>query len=350
MHDFMFGGFSADHARNWRVEYNRVQDVGCWTGLTECPRLTIPDMDPPPAWGCDGSKGPGYGIGLGLYSEDVQVTQNEITRVAKYAFQFTGGDAGRGTITRLLVRDNRAANVGTVGFMLADLVDGVIEHNLVDGTHQYGCRDGSAWSTWGIQTHGTMRNTQIRDNTLRNLAGVGIGSNAKADDLLIADNRIENACVERNVKVDSRQGAIHFADGSAGSVTLSDNSVTGNQCSMALAVCWGSSTQVVVDGGYYSTAENSDESFGAVYVESGHSDRSPSVRLRGGAVVEYLGTKRRPGIVASGNGVAVVEDDSVRVSGYRDPFVTAGSAIDKGRQKNGSIVQCTSSPSSPECP
>lgn len=350
MRDFMFAGFLVDHARNWRIEYNRVQDAGCWKGLTECPRLTIPDTNPPPEWGCEGHKGPGYGIEVGAYSEDIQVIQNEITRVAKYAFELRGGVAGSDALVRLLARDNRVTNVGAVGFMLVGLVDGVVEHNLVDGTHQYGCREGGAWSTWGIQTHGTMRNTQIRDNTLRNLAGVGIGSNAVADGLVFSDNRIENACVERNAKVNNTLGAIHLGNESSGTFTLSNNRVTSNHCSMALAVCGGSSAEVVVDGGYYSTAEHSDETNGAVYVESGHSDRSPRVRLRRGAVVEYLGIQRRPGIVASGNGIAVIEDDSVQIKGYMEPFTTGRSAMDgRGGQKTGTIVRCAASPSSAEC-
>jgi hypothetical protein len=80
---------------------------------------------------------------------------------------------------------------------------------------------------------------------------------------------------------------------SAGTFTLSGNRVTNNHCSSALAVCCGSRAQVVVDGGYYSTAENSHETHGALYVESGNSPRSSRVLLKGGVVFDYLGRQRR---------------------------------------------------------
>jgi hypothetical protein len=350
-HDFMLSGIEVDHARNWRIEYNRVVDVGCWKGLTECPLLTIPDTNPPPAWGCAGHKAGGYGIMIQAYTDDTHVVHNEISRVTKYALGFKGGADGiSDPLRRLSVRDNRVTDVGAVGLFVAGTIDSTIERNLVDGTHQYGCRNGGGWGSWGIATHGSMKSTRIVDNELRNLAGVGIGSNAIADGLLFARNRIDNVCTERNVKVESVQAAIHFGDGSSGTVTLEDNSVRNNHCSMALAVCWGSQAQVVVDGGYYSTAENSDPTFGALYVESGNSPRTPTVRLEKGAVFEYLGSQRRPGIVASGNGRVVVSDDTVRVNRFRDPFGTARAAMDGGRfQKEGSVVRCAEKPGSPEC-
>jgi hypothetical protein len=349
--DFMLSGVDIDHVRNWRVEYNRVQDAGCWTGLTDCPRLTIPDVAPPPAWGCAGLKSGGYGLVVQAWSEDTIVAHNEVTRASKYAYGFKGGADGTIPVTRLTAVDNRATNIGGVGIFVAGTIDSVVERNLVDGTHQYGCRAGGAWNSWGIQTHGTIRNTLIKDNTLRNLSGVGIGSNAVADGLVFENNTIDNACTERNAKVDSIQGAIHFGDGSAGTFTLENNQVTHNQCSMALAVCWGSQAQVTVDGGYYSTGDNAHETYGALYVESGNSPRWPLVKLKGGVQIDYPGSpKRRPGIVASGNGKVVVEDASVQVKGFTEKFATAQSRMDESTvQKTGAIVQCASNPARPEC-
>ena len=349
--DFMFSGIDFDHTRNWRIEYNRVQDVGCWRGLTDCPALTIPDSNPPPAWGCAGHQAGGYGIVIGKYAEDTHVAHNEITRVTKYALGIKGGSEGTDPITRLSIYDNRITNVGTVGIFLAGTIDSVVERNLIDGTHAYGCSDGNAWFSWGIQTHGTLRNTRIRENALRNLAGVGIGSNATADGLVISDNQIEDVCTERNAKVGSLQAAIQLHNGSAGTVTLARNSVKRNHCSMALAVASGARAQVIVDGGYYSTAENADATYGAMYVESGNSSISPRVTLKGGVIFDYLGDQRRPGIIAGGNGRVVVLDDSVLVKGYRKPFSEVISCMDSQctTRKSGTIVECASSPSSPEC-
>jgi hypothetical protein len=349
--EFMLSGIEVDHAKNWRIEYNHIADIGCWKGLTDCPLLKIPDTNPPPGWGCDGFKGGGYGIMLEAWSDDTRIVHNDVTRVGKYAMGAKGGGDGvSNPIQRLILSDNRITDVGDVGIFVAGLADSVIENNLVDGTHQYGCRNGGGWATWGIETHGVMQRAQVRNNTLRNLAGVGIGSNAVADGLVFADNTVDNTCLERNAKVESVQGAIQIGDGSAGSYTLSNNRVTNNHCSMALAVCWGSQAQVTVQGGYYSTGDNSDPNFGALYVESGNSPRVPRVRLERGVVFDYLGTQRRPGFVASGNGRIVVSDDTVRVNKYRDPFTTARSAMDGSpMQKEGSVVQCGSSPSNPEC-
>jgi Right handed beta helix region len=349
--DFLSSGIDVDHARNWRIEYNRVQDVGCWGGLTECPALTIPDTNPPPGWGCDGLKVTGTGLVIGLHTEDTLVAHNEITRVTKYALDAKGGGEGTDPITRLSIYDNRITNVGTVGIFLAGTIDSVAERNLVDGTHAYGCRDGNAWFSWGIQTHGTLRNTRIRENALRNLASVGIGSNATADGLVFSDNQIENVCMERDAKVGSVWAAIQFHNGSAGTFTLAGNSVKRNHCSMVLAVGVNSRAQVIVDGGYYSTAENSDATYGAVYVESMNPQNSPRVTLKGGVIFDYLGDERRPGIVASGNGRVVVLDDSVLVKGYRKPFNEMITCMNKQctSRKSGTIVECASSPSSPEC-
>jgi len=349
--DFMLTGIEVDHARNWRIEYNHVQDVGCWKGLTDCPALTLPDTAPPPAWGCAGLQSEGYGIEIGAFTEDTQVAHNEITRVVKYALGVKGGVEGTDPISRLSVRDNRITNVGTLGIFLGGTIDSVVERNLVDGTHAYGCRDGSAWFSWGIYTHGRIRTTRIGENTLRNLAGVGIGSNAAADELVFSDNLIEDACSERDVKIGSVQAAIQFSNLSTGTFTLAGNSVKRNHCSMALAVGWGSRAQVVVDGGYYSTEENSDAKLGAMHVESGNSPMSPRVALKGGVVFEYLGDDRRPGIVASGNGRVVVLDDSVRVKGYRKPFGAEIACMDGdcARRKIGTIIECASTPSNPEC-
>lgn len=354
--NFLWTGIQVNHARNWRIEFNRVQDVGCWKGLTECPRLTIPDSVPPPQWGCAGLQSSGYGIEIGEYTEDTTVAHNEITRVTKYGLGVKGGNEGNDPIPRLSVRDNQITNVGTLGIFLAGAVDSVIERNLVDGTHSYGCREGGAWFSWGIQTNGKLRNTRIRANTLRNLTGLGIGSNAIADGLVFEDNQIDNVCTEQNAAIGSRQGAIQLADRSAGDFTFSRNSVTENRCSMALAVCWGSNAQVVVDGGYYSTGENSDPDFGAVYVESGNLPKSPRVVLRGGVVFDYLGShsflgrRRRPGIVSSGNARVVVQDASVRVNHYSEPFDVVRSCVDGcSTQKKGVIIQCAEDPSSPEC-
>ena len=349
--DFMLGGIDVDHARNWRIEYNHVQDIGCWKGLTECSGLTLPDTAPPPAWGCAGLQSEGYGIEIGGYSDDTRVAHNEITRVVKYALGVKGGNQGTDPIERLSVHDNRITNVGTLGIFVAGTIDSVIERNLVDGTHTLGCRDGNAWFTWGIGTHGTIRNTRIRDNTLRNLSGIGIGSNAVADGLAFSDNRVEGACSERDVKIGSVQAAIQFGNLSAGSFTLAGNSVTHNHCSMALGVGWGSRAQVVVDGGYYSTGENSDATLGAVHVESGNTSNSPRVALKGGVVFEYLGDERRPGIIASGGGRVVVLDDSVVVKGFRKPFGGVTSCMDGNcaRREVGTIIECESTPSNPEC-
>ena len=349
--DFLVYGIYVDHTRNWRIEYNRVQDVGCWRGLTECPALAIPDAVPPPAWGCAGYLSDGYGIDIGGFAEDTQVSHNAIARVVKYALGVKGGSDGTVPITRLSAHDNRITDVGALGIFLAGTVDSVIERNLVDGTHAYGCRDGSAWFSWGIQTNGTLRNTRIHGNTLRNLAGVGIGSNATADGLVFSDNQIENVCSERDAKTGSVQAAIQFSNLSAGTFTLVNNSVKRNHCSMALAVGWGSRARVVVDGGYYSTAENSDARFGAMHVESGNSPLAPSVTLKGGVVFDYLGDERRPGIVARGNGRIVVRDDSVLVRGYRKPFVAEDSCMDGdcARSKSGTILECASTPSASEC-
>jgi len=349
--DFLLSGIDVDHTRNWRIEYNRVQDVGCWRGLTECPALTIPDEVPPPAWGCSGLQVDGTGVVIGYFTEDMQLAHNQITRVTKYSLGVKGGNEGTDPITRLSVRDNRITNVGTVGIFLAGTIDSVVERNLVDGTHAYGCRDGNAWFSWGIQTNGRIRNTRVRENALRNLAGVGIGSNATADGLVFSDNQIENVCMERDAKVGSVEAAIQFSGGSVGTFTLAGNSVKLNHCSMALAVGWGSRAQVIVDGGYYSTAENSDAALGAMHVESGNSPISPRVTLKGGVVFDYLGGQRRPGIIASGNGRVVVLDDSVLVEGYRKRFGTVSACMDGNcaKRKSGTIVECASSPSSPEC-
>ena len=348
-HDFMISGIEVDHGRNWRIEYNRVYDIGCWKGLTECPLLTIPDTNPPPDWGCTGHKAGGYGIVIQADSEDMHVVHNEISRVSKYGLGFKGGGDGiSDPLRRLVVRDNRVTDVGSVGIFVAGTIDSVIENNVVDGTHQYGCRKGGAWAGWGIQTHGTMQNTRIQQNTLRNLSNIGIGSNAVADDLVIANNTIDNTCVERNAKVESEQGAIHLGNGSSGTFTLRNNRITNNHCSMALAVCWGSEAQVVVDGGYFSTESNSE--YGALFVESGNSPRKPRVVLEGGAVFENMSPARRPGVVAAGNGRVIVKDDSVRVKRFREAFTTTSAGMDGGRtQKVGSIVRCDSDASDPEC-
>jgi hypothetical protein len=345
--DFMLSGIDVDHVKNWRIEYSRAHDIGCWKGISDCPRLTVPDTNPPPAWGCDGHKSGGYGIVVQNYADDVLVAHNEVSRTTKYGYGFKGGADGTDPIRRLRAHDNRAVNVGSVGIFVAGTIDSVIENNLVDGT-QPGCRKGGAWNSWGLQTHGTVTRTRIQGNTLRNLAAVGIGSNAVADELVFANNTIENSCVERNAKVESMQGAIHFAEGSAGTFTLSDDQVRNNHCAMALAVCWGSQAQVLVDGGYYSTAEGSD--YGALYVESGHSPRKPLVEIEGGAVFENTGSAHRPGIVAAGNGRVVVKDGSVQVKRFREAFATTGSRMDGGpTQKVGSIVRCDTGDSSPEC-
>jgi hypothetical protein len=346
-------GLNVDHVRNWRIESNHVQDVGCWTGITDCPLLTIPEHMPPPGWGCAGFQVPGYGIYVDLYTDDTRVVDNDVTRVTKYGIGIKGGNEGTAPITRVLLAENRITNVGVLGIFLAGLVDGVVEHNLVDGTHAYGCRDGWAWNSWGIQTNGTLRATRVANNVLRNLAGVGIGSNAAGTGLVFADNRIDNVCVERNASVGSVQAAIELGESTAGDFTLARNSVTNNHCSMSLAVGWKSNAQVTVDGGYYSTAENSDPQYGAVRVASDDIQLSPRVVLKGGVVFDYLGSPwklRRPGIAAVGNGRVVVADDSVRVKGYRLPFDEMSGCIDEcSRQKTGTIIRCGSSSDRPEC-
>jgi hypothetical protein len=286
-----------------------------------------------------------------MFSDDTQVAHNEITRVTKYALGVKGGGEGTDPITRLAIRANRITNVGPLGIFLAGTIDSVVERNLVDGTHTFGCRDGNAWFSWGIQTHGTLRDTRIQENTLRNIAGVGIASNAIVDGLVFSDNQIENVCMERNAKVGSVQAAIQFGNLSAGTFTLARNSVKGNHCSMALAVGSGSRAQVVVDGGYYSTAENSDATLGAMQVESASPTTLPRVALKGGVVFEYLGDERRPGIVATGAGRVVVLDDSVLVKGYRKPFEASTSCMEGNcaRRKVGTIIECESIPSNPEC-
>jgi len=349
--NLFLSGIEVDHTKNWRIEYNRVEDIGCWKGLTECPRLRIPDTSPPPAWGCNGDVVTGYGLVVGNYSDDTHVTQNSITRASKYGMGIKGGSEGTDPIRRLLVAENRIENVGSVGMFLAGTIDSVVERNVIDGTHAYGCRKGGAWHSWGIQTNGTIRDTRVQNNELRNLANIAIGSNARVDGLAFIDNTIDNVCTERNAKVGSVLGAIQFGDGSSGTFELSRNRLTRNHCSMALGVGWGSTAQVIVDGGYYCTGENSDENWGAVYVESGNSPKVPRVRLKGGAEFEYLGIQRRPGIVASGNGQIVVEDRSVRVKNYLAPFSTVSSCMDRcATQKTGSIVRCDTNPLSSECP
>jgi hypothetical protein len=359
-------GINVNHTRNWRIEYNRVHDIGCWKGITECPQLHLPDNMPPPGWGCAGFSVVGYGIYLDAWSDDTEVAHNEVERVTKYALGLKGGAGGTDPITRLSVHDNRIANVGVLGIYVGGAIDSVVEHNLVDGTHAYGCRDGWAWNFWGIHTGGSLRNTRVRENTLRNLAGVGIGSNASADRLVFADNRIENACVERNARVGSRQAAIEIGAETSGRFTLSHNSVTQNHCSMSIAVGWRSSAEVVVDGGYYSTAENSELEHGAVTVASDDTHMAPRMILKGGAVFEYVGGQQSPGLVArifdalggeAGHGIAavasgrvVVQDDSVVVKGYREPFVELRSCVDGcTAQKSGVIVRCTPHSSDPEC-
>lgn len=347
-------GIRLSHVANWRVEYNRVADIGCWKGLTECPMLTIPDLyPPPPAWGCDGYRVPGYGIYVEEHSDGTEVAYNRIERVSKYALA-AKDPTWEAASLRLRIHRNEVRNVGVSGLLIAGATDSAMDHNLVDGTHSYGCRAGWAWDSWGIKTDGHLVNVQIRDNVLRNLASVGIGSNAKADGLVFADNQIDDVCVERNAKIDSRQAAIQIGGGTTGNFLLSNNRVTRNHCSMALAVGQDSDAQVIVDGGYYSTAENSDDQFGAVNVTSDKRDQAPRVLLGGGVVFEYLGSawklRRRPGIVASGNGRVVVRDDSVRVNGYRSTFDEAGSCLDGcGQQKKGVIVRCASTPDPIEC-
>jgi hypothetical protein len=49
--DFMPCGIDVEHTRSWHIEDDRVQDIGSWKGLTECPVLTIPDAVPPPRMG-----------------------------------------------------------------------------------------------------------------------------------------------------------------------------------------------------------------------------------------------------------------------------------------------------------
>ena len=349
--DFLFNGIVVNHLRNWRIEYNRVHDVGCWKGLTECPLLTIPDNSPPPGWGCNGYQVTGYGIYVADNSEDTQVIHNQVTRVTKYSIGVKGAGSGMEYMPRFLVRDNTITDAGTVGIFLSGPDDSLIERNLVDGSHAYGCRRGWGWGSWAIQTNGKLRNTQIRHNTLRNLASIAIGSNASVDgQLVFADNTIDNICLERNAKVGSVMAAIQLADGTSGRFTLLRNRVTNNHCSMSLAVGWKSNAQVVVDGGYYSTAENSDANEGAVSVGSNDSRLSPRVLLKGGAVFEYLGRQWRPGFIAKGNGRVVVLDESVRVKGYRDAFLEARSCMNGcTQQKAGTIVRCSARPSEPEC-
>jgi hypothetical protein len=350
--DFLGYGIEIDHARNWRIEYNRVSDVGCWKGISECPRLAVPDANPPPGWGCNGYKTPGYGIGVGSYSDDTHVVHNAITRATKYGIEIKGGGEGTDPMRGLIVRANSITNVGTVGMFLAGTIDSVVEGNTIDGTHAYGCRKGGASAFWGIQTNGAIRNTRVRDNRLRNLAGVGIGSNAVADGLEFSDNSIENVCAEQDAKVGNVKAAIHLAGGSSGTFALLRNTVTRNHCSMALAVSWGSAAQVVVEGGYYSIGDNSDPNYGALYVESGNSPRVPSVLLRGDVVFEQVGKPgpRTRGIVASGNGRVVVKDRSVKVIGFRDRMVQERECLDRcAKQETGSIAECALQPSHRDC-
>jgi hypothetical protein len=349
--DFLVAGIDLDHARNWRIEYNRVRDIGCYAGLTECPRLTIPDVSLPPAWGCSGYKSTGYGIEIGAHVEDTIVAYNDITRVTKYALGVKGDSTGTAPIERLTLRHNRIINVGPVGIFLAGPIDSVVEHNLVQGTHTYGCRNGNAWASWGIQTNGTLRNTQIRENSLRDLAGVGIGSNAAVDRLEIANNRLDNVCVERNRSVGSDQAAIHLGSGSSGSFVLSNDTVTANHCSMAISVGFGSDAQVEVEGGRYQTAENAHESLGALHVESGDAAKSPRVWLKDGVVLEYAGDDDRHGVIASGNGSVILRDDSLRVEGYDEDLTEIQQCFDRRcvRWRSGRIVECVEDPESPEC-
>jgi hypothetical protein len=323
--------------------------MGCLQGLTECPRLTIPDNTRPPAWGCKGYQVAGTGIVIGGYTEDMYVAHNQVTRVAKYAVGVKGETTGTAPIERLVLRDNRIENVGHVGIFLAGTIDSIIEGNLVAGTHTYGCPEGNAWTSWGIQTHGTLRNTVIRKNVLRDLASVGIGSNAVVEHLLIEDNRLENLCLERDRSVGSEQGAIHLAG--SGDFLLVDDVVTANRCSMALYVGTGSDAQVTVEGGRYSTGENADERYGALHVESGNLPKLPRVFLKGGVLFTYQGEGDHQAIVASGNGTVVLLDGSLRVEGYDEALSEMDQCVTPSCRppRRGRIVECAKRPQEPEC-
>jgi hypothetical protein len=222
--NLMMRGISLLNTRGWIVEQSTIEDIGCWDGLTPCPRLWRT-----PQFGAAGYRSDGYGISIGKFNEDLTLRDNLVRRAAKYAIGLKGGALGAGALQRPVVVRNRIVDTGFIGIFVSGTQDARIRDNRVESTHAPGEWDPTSYSSWGIRASGFVDHSVFHANEVLESAGSGFGWSAEGNENVISSNTIEGSCREKNPSTHYNYADIEIKN-KGGSLQLTKNFVAESSC------------------------------------------------------------------------------------------------------------------------
>jgi hypothetical protein len=255
---FNRGVFLGDTA-GWIVEENEISDVGCYEGVTSCPLLR--------KWDSPGLVA-GYGVLAVAFNDDLTIRRNELRRIGKYSIGLkASGTSQESPLLRPRVLDNAITEAGSVGILAAGLVDGLIRGNRIQSTQRPGLHP-AYFNSFGMEVLGLIENSVFVENEILGSAGIGLNWQASGTGNLLAENRIDGSCREKNpdtcASCDDGPGLccynypdLNVGNGADGDLRLAHNQVTNSQCAMPLGVHWGATAEVVVHGGRYRSGPKS---------------------------------------------------------------------------------------------
>ena len=363
-------GVTMEDAQGWIIEDSQFHDVGCVNrgyGF-DCPRF---DQALDSGSGLSGFKMASVGLAIGSFTEKFKVRRNEFFRTAKYALSFKNDTAlsCHGLMKDHEVYDNDLYDLGGVGIYAHGTAGAWFHHNTIDGTTTFGEPDAlnPSFDAFSLSLGGLCSHDNVyADNVIKHSAGLAImwtGAPEMVDDCggggcrgpTFRNNLIEGTCLEKYAAPPAPGkpapytfGSIHFHGGASGTVSLENNTLTDSRCRHALSAFGPVSGAVgaldvrISQETYESGPNSASSAQDGFYCGPLHAHGSNRKIVVGDAThIDNLSGKTLPK-ACIGFGATTVDHTSGALFGvgpYEEPHIT----------NYGTVVECSSMPSHPDC-
>jgi hypothetical protein len=242
--DFLQAGVLLMDAARWRIEQNRITDMGCHTIDTPCGSawLTVPDNLPSRL----NRKTDGFGIVLGKHHIGTVVANNTVTGATKIGIEIFGGGKpcdDPSTPRNIVIENNivtRAAQgIGVNGGCYYIIRDNVVQGSIATGSEDQNLGVGFFCAAGG--ENGVWLRNRASNNQLS-----GFSLDCPAENIDMIQNVSSNNCLTTTYNSADITLSTRGLTGIPGGEVL-DNTISNNNCFAGMRIT--GRTNVTVSGG-----------------------------------------------------------------------------------------------------